>query len=425
MRSHRATHNLVAVSANAREAAINTPQALDTSMLVDLTDVANLVPRRESNSGELTGKEEADTIYDLGRTSEATLNFSKAQPQHFAFLLAYGLGLVATTPAGSGYLHTIRPMDGDLDLERSNPSFTLAQRLGKTVAKRRFASMFVDQVTATFAADEWVKISGVLKGTGRSDGSISEETIQAAANAASLNLAASGVAGVTAQERLDNVQRIRAELTPGVWTEVACSAVSADTPASISIAPPGATADLIAYKVLHAPTEAAWMAFPPRVVESPMRLAQMTLVLGGSWDGEAFSGGREVKADFKSLEWSLSNNLQVEFLPGAGGAYASRGFRDGRVQTVALNRELREFILQQAVEAGEYLGLRLLVQGAEFEPGQAYSVEIVWPKLGVLKAPLSVDGKRLAEAGDLSVLEHDVHGSVIVKVKNLVAAYAA
>jgi len=52
-------------------------------------------------------------------------------------------------------------------------------------------------------------------------------------------------------------------------------------------------------------------------------------------------------------------------------------------------------------------------------------VEIIFPKVGVLNAPLSVDGKRLAEAGDLQVLEDDTYGSVIVKVKNLQATYMA
>jgi hypothetical protein len=52
-------------------------------------------------------------------------------------------------------------------------------------------------------------------------------------------------------------------------------------------------------------------------------------------------------------------------------------------------------------------------------------VEIIFPKVAVLASPISVDGKRLAEAGDLQVLEDETYGSVIVIVQNKVTAYAA
>jgi hypothetical protein len=66
MRSWRAMHNLLAVSANNAETAINTVQTIDTSMLVGMSDVINLEPKRETNADELTGTEEPDTVYDLG-----------------------------------------------------------------------------------------------------------------------------------------------------------------------------------------------------------------------------------------------------------------------------------------------------------------------------------------------------------------------
>jgi len=425
MRSFRATHDLLAVSANAREAAINTEHALDTTMLVALGDLANLEPRRESNENEATGKEEPDTIYDLGSLAGLTINFEKAQPQHFAFLLAYALGQCASAAAGSGYQHTITPIDGDLDDNRSNPSFTAAQRYGKTVLKRLFASMFVDSITATFARDSWCKITGTVKGTGKVTKNITEETVSAAKNATSLNLAANAVQGSTAAERLQNVQRIRVELTSGVWTEVAYSAVSGATPAVITITAPGGTADLVNYKILYIPTEPAWCTFPSRVNETPLRVAQMTLKVGGKWTGSAFSGGRELQAEMKTLEWTLNNGFEIQFVPGAGGAYASRAERGSRAQKLKLDREFREYIMQQHLDDNDTLGIYILAEGALYDGSNKYQVEIIFPKVGLLSAPLSVDGKRLAESGDLLVLEDDTYGSVIVKVKNLQTAYAA
>ena len=139
MRSIRANHNIIAVSAYAKETAINIAQTLDLSLLASVGDMISIEPRRENNKDELTGKEEADMIYNLGQTVALALNFPKAQPQHFAFLYAYALAAIASSAAGSGFLKTITPIDGDLDRQRSIPSFTAGQRTGKTRSKQNAA----------------------------------------------------------------------------------------------------------------------------------------------------------------------------------------------------------------------------------------------------------------------------------------------
>ncbi|MEN8134328.1 MAG: hypothetical protein ABFS18_02160 [Thermodesulfobacteriota bacterium] len=426
MRSPRANKNLMAVSANNRETGINVEQTLDTTMLVAMGDVINLEPRRENNGDEQTGKEEPDTVYDLGALASGSFNFEKAQPQHFAFLLAFGLGQVATVAAGTGYEHTIIPIDGDLDGDRSVPTFTGAQRFGDVIAKRLFASLAVDSFTATFAKDSWCKIVGTLKGTGKVTNSVIEETVSALNDAVELTLAANGVEGADAQTRLDNVQRIQAELTPGVWTEVDYSAVSAASPAVITNTSAGGDGlSSIDYKILYVPTEAAWATFPARVTETPLRVTGLTVNFGGAWNGAAFDGGREMTSEISSVEWGCNNNLQVEFVPGSAGAYASRIWRDGRGQTLKMTREFRDYILQQHIDSNDTFGVHLLAEGAVFDAPHKYQVELIFPKCAVLTSPISVDGKRLAEAGDLVVLEDDTYGSVIAKVKNLQATYAA
>jgi hypothetical protein len=289
--------------------------------------------------------------------------------------------------------------------------------MGSTVLKRRFASMFVDGFTATFAKGAWIKLVGTLKGTGKVEDNITEESITAAKNATSLTLAANAVEGATAAARLSNVQRIRVALTAGQWTEVVYSAVSAATPAVITISAPGATADNVTYKVLYIPTEAAWATFPAAVTETPMRVSQLTLKVGGTWDGSAFQGGRTLTSELKSVEW--------KFVPGATAAYASRAIRQGRTQTIALSREFREYIMQQHIDDNDTFGIYVLAEGAIYDTPHKYQVEVVFPMCAVLKAPLSVDGKRMAEAGDLIVLEDDTYGSVVAAVKNLQATYAA
>lgn len=425
MRSPRTKHNLFAVSANTAETAINTERATDTTLLIDIGDVLNIEPRREPNAGELTGMEEADRIDDNGDLSGITLNFNKAQVQHYGFLLAYGLGAVATVAAGAGYEHTITPIDDDVDKDRSNPSFTGVFRYGQNVLKRRVASLFVDAISATFSADDWVKISGVIKGTGKHTANIVEEEITALDTATSLALSANGVHGADADARMDSVHSIIAETAAGVWTEVAFSAVSSATPGVITITAPGAGATNITYKVLYVPTEPAWCTFPAKVVETALRVSEMSVNIGGTWTGAAFSGGRTLTGEINSIEYSLQNNLEITFPPGAGGDYASRCFRPARVQTLKIDRELRDAIMQNRIDQNSTFGVRILAQGALYDATHRYQVEMVFPVCGVLTSPITVGGNKLAETGDIQIMEHATYGSAIVKVKNLVAGYAA
>ncbi|MGD0020830.1 MAG: hypothetical protein ABSC54_00860 [Smithellaceae bacterium] len=426
-RNYQATNNLIAVSAAARETAINTEQTLDVTMLCALANIINLDFRRENNGNEAIGKEEPDVIYDRGALASAVFDFEKAQPQHFAFLLAYALGVDTPSALGvGGYKHVITPIAGDLDASRSIPSFTAAQRYGLTVLKRRFASMFVDQITATFARDAFCKISGTIKGTGKRTDNITEEIVSAYIDGTSLSLAANSVEGADGPTRLMNVQRIRVELTTGVWTEVVYSAVTAGPPSVITMVAPGATHTLKNFKILYIPAESgsAWMTFPARITETPLIVSQMNLNVGGTWSGSAFAGGRILSAEMKQLVWTLQNNLKVEYVPGAGGVYAARAIRDGRAQMIKLDREFREYIMQQHMADNDSMGLYILAEGELYDTTYKYQVEIIFPKVAVLTAPISVDGKRLAEAGDIQVLEDSTYGSVIVNVQNKQTAYA-
>jgi len=142
--------------------------------------------------------------------------------------------------------------------------------------------MFVDSVTATFERDAWIKLAAQIKGTGKYTSDLVSESIEAAGNATSLTLASNAVAGSTAQERLDAVQQIIVELSTGVWTEVDYTAVSGATPAVITIVAPSESSDTVTYKVLYRPTEAEWCTFPARVTESPLRVSELTVVVGGN-----------------------------------------------------------------------------------------------------------------------------------------------
>jgi hypothetical protein len=427
IRNFLATHNLLAVSARQQEVAMNTEQALDTTLLVDLNTVLNYQALKSPNREELTGKEEADRLHDLGGKVAGALAFSRAQPQHFAFLLSYGLGAVQTDPAGAGaYRHTIRPRSGEVDAARSNPSFTAAMRFGRQVLKRRFASCFIDQIRLDFARDGWAKINGTVKGSGKVTDNTRMEEVAAADNASGLTLAANGVAGETAAERLSNVQAVKV-LNPvtQAWEEVAYLTVSEAAPAVIGITPPGGTGSQTRYRIYYIPGESGWMALPPRVEEPPLKVSQLEVSLGGRWDGTTFNGGYRPATELRGVTWTMKNNLTPESTPGAGGNYANRAFRTGREQTLKFDRDFRDFLLAQNLKDNDTLGVYLKATGPEIEPGVSYQVELVFPRVAVMATTVKVYQRRLSEEVEFAVLEDETYGSVMACVQNQVSSYAA
>jgi hypothetical protein len=427
IRNFLATHNLLAVSAQKQEVAMNIEQELDTTLLVDLNTVLNYQAVKNPNREEVTGKEEADRLHDFGGKVVGTLTFSRAQPQHFGFLLGYGLGAVQTAPAGTGgFRHTILPQSGEVDSARSNPSFTAAMRFGRQVMKRRFASCFIDQVRMDFSKDGWAKISGTVKGSGRVVDNTLMETVAAAYNATSLSLAANGVSGDTPQELLSNVQAVQVlNPTTEVWEEVAYQAVTATTPGVITITAPGATGDSTSFRVYYVPSESGWMNLPPRVEEPPLKVSQLNVTVGGRWDGTSFQGGYPLTTELRGVTWILKNNLTPESTPGAGGNYANRAFRTGREQSLKFDKDFRDFILAQNLKDNDTLGISLKATGPEFAPGVNYQVELVFPRVAVLGTTVKVYQRRLGEEVEFAVLEDDAYGSVVAYVQNQVNSYVA
>jgi hypothetical protein len=423
MRDSRAGLNVVAVSLLTRESAINEPQTMSAAVLTDAGDYFDLDARREGNVDEANGREEADLVYDLGATVSGTLNFNRLQPHQAALILAYGLGAVQTSAAGAGYRHTITPLAGDLDPVRSNPSFTAAQRLGRTIAKRRFASCFVDSFSLTFAADDWVKASAEIKGSGLVANTVIEEAVVAPEDTSSLTLSGP-VQGATDQERLDSVQVVRAVID-GSMQMAAVHAVSADDPAVLTIDPLGAAGTDTTFKVLYSPPEPEWASFPERLTETPLRVSEACLSLGGFWTGSEFVGGEPVAGALRSFEWTCANNLSLGFTPCAGDDHAGLCLRGARVQTIKLSRELRNWMLQHYQDTNETFGLHLVCEGALFDDSHRYAVELVFPRLGVLSAPMTSEGGVVAEAGDLQVLHDPDHGTVIAAVQHQLITLAA
>lgn len=423
MRNSSANHNLTAISAETGETSINTDAPLDLSILCDVGDIVKINPRREDNHDEANGKEEADQVYDNGATADLSVNHNRAQPHHFAYLFAYALGNVTTENSGTGKKHIIVPREGGVDKRRELPSMTVMQRLGDSIVKRRLNSLFVDSVSATFSADDWVKVSGSLKGTGKYEENVVQEKISALGDATSLTLSQK-VHGSTVEERLDSIHAVFAETAAGVWEEVTVTAVSDAATAGLTFVAPSANNSSITYKVLFVPEEDARWTFPSRVAESPLRVSEMDFFLGGTWNGTAFVGGQNIGADIQSISTGYNNNSTISFVPGGGGAFASKHERSGRSQSLKVDKSFKDLMLQQYVKENATFGAYIKCIGKEFAPGEHYQVEIIYPKLGVLDAPVSVSNNKLQEAGDFAVLQDDTYGSIIVIITHQMNGFA-
>lgn len=421
------TFNLFAVSANAKETAINTEQTLDTGMLCRRGSMAAYNLRRESNITQAIGKEEQDDFYDLGALVEMALEFDMCQPQHAAFVMAYALGSSSPAAWGTGFKHTITPRSGDLDVSRSNPSFTMGMRYGKQHTAR-YASCFIDSFKLSAKKDSWLTLSAAIKGTGKRSTIMTSEDVTALYNASSLNLATNGVDGSDPATRLDAVHQVKVQVpSSNEWVDVAVTAASNATPAVLTITPPGGNNTSTTYRILYNQKitgSYAWATLPSRVVEPPLRISDFIVKVGAKWDGSVITGGHSIGADIKEFTWDFANGIAAEFVPGGTTGYASRALREGRTQKITLDRDFRDYIIARYLDNNEDLVIQAKATGTEFESGKNYYIDIVFPKVRVIGAPLKEDGKRLGETGDFQVLEDSTYGSVWVQVANKVSAYA-
>lgn len=525
MRSLRSKLNLMSVSAKNAEEQFNQGRITDTSFAVSTSDLFNVTPRRETNANEGTGKEEPDQVYYLGQTAKAGMSFDKAMSHHFGFLGAFALGQCVSTLIGSRAVkHVLTPLLNDLDIQRSNPTFSSVQKYAG-IAKRWISSCAVDSMTVTFEKDSFAKVKADILASGQIKDSLETVTVVDAPDTTTLTLPLFQVAGETAKERLAAIHLIQCELAPGVWYDVTATAVSEGLNAEISLIPPiqdagggqyniyvdgvyvpgvyesatekqfkilfapksdnrldeiqseqdTATISVLADIAGDTPTEKLnnvlaiqayadgiwneitatavtgkdititpysgdsinclfkvyyvqaenWQNEPDRVVESALRVSELKLTVGGYWsdDDQKIYGGRVMRCELNSIEWQFKNSLKFEFCAGTGGAYANRCWRDGREQTLSIDRELRDFIYQKGLEKEEYFALSMVATGMEIEDGIDYQVEVLFPAVAIIDGQISESDNRDTEKIELQVLQKDDAPSVCMTVVNCFDQY--
>jgi hypothetical protein len=117
--------------------------------------------------------------------------------------------------------------------------------------------------------------------------------------------------------------------------------------------------------------------------------------------------------------------LEARPATGFSGLYANYARRGERSQTLTIDKDMQDYLLQQRFRNMEEFVVYLKATGAEFESGKNFYVEAVFPKVGINKIPVKVDGKIVGETVELTVMQHATYGSVRYTVANKVANYAA
>jgi len=373
----------------------------------------------EHDGDAVRGVELPTNIYAAHREASGTLSQRRAKPDFIAFVLAYFLGQCQSASVGTnGYRHTVTPISG-LD----PPTFTCIQRRGANLFTERHAGLYIESFTLDLG-EGWVSMSAEVIGTGARDVNYEHEVVVAAANTSSITLSANAVEGNSAAERLANLYRVRAKDTgESAWTTLSVSAVSDATPAVIGFdSPLGSGTSDVDFHVDYIPAEPTWCELPNPVDESPLKLVEAKVVVDGFWNGSSIEGGEELGPEVLALSIGGKNNLELSRFPGASGP-AARAVRGGREITISLTESLRDTTRQYQADNPdvENVAVALLVQGAEIDEGAGYyfGAEIVFPRCGIIQTPVVVEGKRLAQAGDLVVLDD----GAIIRCYNKQAGY--
>ncbi len=395
------------------------------SMAFDLGSGVNLARTVEDDRDQLRGVDLATRLYLAGQTAGGKLSQKRAKPDFLTFALGCFFGQVNTEQVAAGiYQHTITPSSA-----LSLPAFTLLQRRGDAILKERFSGNLVEGFSLELG-ESWVGLSSDLLGIGKREVNYQNEIVSAPANSTQITLSGNGVEGATASERLENVFRIRAkDAGSNFWEVCPAASVSGGAPAVITLQEPvGQSSDLIEFHLDYLPTEPEWCDFPAELDESPLKLVDANLIVDGYFTGSQVQGGEVISNDLLGFSIQGKNNLEIRKLAdGSNNPWASEAARSQRELTVKLSERLRNTIRQWQADhpETERISLYLKIRGAEIVPqsGYYFGADLIFPQCGILNDPISVNGKFLAQEGDLLVMDDINYNGVFIRTWNRVSEY--
>ena len=409
-----------------KEQALGEAQAdSGVSMVMDTGSGLSLDRDVEDDRDQIRGAELATRLFYSGHTVSGRLSQKRVKPDLLNFVLAYFFGEARTQEVGSGiYEHIITPSN-----LLTLPSFTLTQRRGDSILKERYSGNLIDGFSLELG-ESWVSLSADVKGIGKRETNYYHEVVKANANSSQLTLSQNGVEGEGEGERIENVFRVRArDVGSNIWKLAKVIGVSQGAPAVITLQEPiSQSSELIDFHIDYIPTEPDWCDFPAELDESPLRLVDARVIVDGYFDGNDVSGGEVISNDLLNFSIQGKNGLEIRKLADWSGApWASDAVRSQREITIKISERLRNTILQWQADhpETEQISVYLRIRGAEIIPqsGYYFGADFIFPKCGILNLPVSLNGKFLAQDGDLIVMDDETHSGVFIRTWNKVSNY--
>jgi len=391
-------YNVLGVSSELRESGLNLLVAIDKQFVFEKGNILQNEALTELNEDEITGREEpTDIFYKGARTSAFNLSLPRAQAQHLLHILAFALsGNVTTIGVGAaGYKHVITPG------ECMSPHTFTGCFQEAAIQKTLFASLMYENAEITFEKEAFVKATAGIRGTGKNSVNWLEETVTASGLAVSLSLASS-----VSENLISNIHSIMITKADGAQYPLQASSVSGQL---INLeASAGDGADNRVYKVIYVNSECSWDNIPARIAETPLRVSDLRVNIGGKFNGTDIIGGIDINHEIQKLTYKLDQPQTIEARPCAAGEnadFANYVVRGTRKQTVTLDRDFKDVLMQAKLRNAEYFALKILCEGAEFETGVKFTLQIILPRIAATKAARTSNNGILTEGNEMQVLD--------------------
>jgi len=155
----------IIVSADSQESAYDTPEAVDSRILVNAGIIPDDVVESVTDQDLIGGTEEASDQATFANHVTFAIAQNRVKPHTLAFGAAYALGAIATTtPSGATNTrkHTFTPMSA-----AAQPSFTM-EGLLKSGLQKSWSGCFFDSLNLEFTrgANRFCSLSGQVFGSG-------------------------------------------------------------------------------------------------------------------------------------------------------------------------------------------------------------------------------------------------------------------
>ena len=418
--------NQLVVSSELRQSGINQPAALDKRFNFEKGNILQVEPQFEIAEDEVTGYEEATDIdYRGDRIGGFNLSFPKAQIQHLQHILGFAYcGSYEFIGVGSdGTKSVLTPGDA------IEPYLFSAMFQESELQKTLFASLAYENFDIVFEKEKFVKASAAVRGTGYNEKNWKREKVTTQSAVGSELLVSTNILN----NDIKSVREILMKKNNGSWSKITASSVGEKT-IRLSEQFSDGTGER-EFQITYEPTGISWASTEiSRIKETPLLTSSLSVIIGGKFDKTllTISGGVELNREIRNLTYHYEQQLTIEARPCASGDnpyFANYMVRMPRKQTLTLERDAVNLLMQTYMELKENISFKIVCEGVEFEPGVKYSLVIIFPRVGITKSPRSVDNSMMKETVTLEILE-DTAGleksvyAILVNKQEKVAALA-